>query len=106
MATETELKKYAKMAHKPFDIVQLEDGSIGYIKEVSINKCQEGFNNCISYSLHWIKNVGSHKVAWFSHSELKNHIIGNFIREISRSMCHPFGNSGNMVDLLFQETDE
>lgn len=101
MATATEIKEYIEKAHKPFDCVILEDGSVGFIKEVSINDCQESFDRCVSYSIHWIENRGYNKTAWFSHKELEGNIYNNFMFEVAKCMVHPFGNNEKYVDRLF-----
>jgi len=92
---------YAKKAFKPFDVVLLEDGSVGFIQEVNLNKCQTGFNSCVSYSIHWFRNTAYNKSAWFNHSELEGRINGNFMIEVAKCMCHPFGSSSGGVDMVF-----
>ena len=92
--TEETIKK----AYKPFDFVESEKGSLGYIKEVSINHCQEGFDNQVGYSVNWIKNVDNEHNAWWSHENLK--VIGNMFKEIAKSSCHAFSDNDKYIDRL------
>lgn len=91
-------KETLRKAYKPFDFVESQKGSIGYIQEVSVNECQDVFETQISYSVNWLKNVDSEHNAWWSHKDLK--VIGNMFKEIAKCACHPFGNSKSFIDKL------
>ena len=85
-------------AYKPFDVVTCENGSVGFIQEVSINACQQTTDGQLSYAVHWI--VGKEtKHAWWDHEELTPHC--NLFVEVSKAMCHPFGNNEQFVAKLF-----
>lgn len=85
-----------KEAYKPFDIVSDSNGSVGFIREVSVNSCQPDGHQ-ISYAIEWL--FGSTvKVAWFDHSELKRHC--NLMLKIAEGLCHPFGNNKEYVSKL------
>lgn len=93
-ATEETLRK----VHKPFDFVESEKGSFGYIQEVSVNECQEGFENQVSYSVNWIKNVANEHNAWWNHNDLS--VLGNMFKEIAKCAVHPFGNNEDVIDKI------
>ena len=82
--------------HKPFDFVESKKGSIGYIQEVSINECQVGFDNQVSYSVNWIKNVALDHNAWWQHDDLI--VIGNMFKAIAKCAVHPYGNNEDVID--------
>ena len=92
--TEETLKK----AYKPFDFVESKKGSIGYIQEVNVNEGQDSFEHQISYSVNWIKNIGSEHNAWWNHKDLT--VLGNMFKEIAKCACHPFGSNKCFVDKL------
>lgn len=97
MATEDELKEYAARAFKPFDVVRMDDGCVGFISEVNLNRGQNGFQVCVSYSIKWIDQAAPHKTAWYTHNELDGLVIGNFMVAISEQMCHPFGSRSSAM---------
>lgn len=84
--------------HKPFDFVESKKGSFGYVQEVNINECQEGFDNQVSYAINWVKNVDNEHNAWWNHNDLK--VIGNMFKEISKCAVHPFGNNEEWIDKI------
>jgi hypothetical protein len=93
-ATKDTLSK----VHKPFDFVESKSGSFGYIQEVNINECQDGFNDQISYSVNWIKNVANERNAWWNHEDLI--VIGNMFKEIAKCAVHPFGDNERFIDKI------
>lgn len=83
-------------AHKPFDVVSISNGSVGIIREVSVNVCQPEPHQ-ISYSVMWL--VGDEiKAAWWNHSELTVH--KNLFVVLAECACHPFGNNREWVKVL------
>jgi hypothetical protein len=91
-------KETFKKAFKPFDIVTNKNGDVGFIQEVSVNDCQEGFYDQISYAVNWL--VGNEtKHAWFDHNELTAHC--NLFIKISENVCNSTGNSAEFVTPLF-----
>jgi len=91
--TEETLSK----VHRPFDFVMSKKGGFGYIQEVSINECQEGFDNQVSYSVNWIISKDE-KNAWWDHEDLTVH--GNMFKELAKCACHPFGSNKLMIDKI------
>jgi hypothetical protein len=86
-------------AYKPYDVVTDNDGNVGFIQEVSVNSCQEGFKNQISYAINWLVS-NNNKIAWFNHNELKVHC--NMFIKIAESSCHPSGRNKEWVTSLFE----
>lgn len=95
IATEETLKK----AFKPYDIVTDKDGNVGFISEVNVNECQDGFDDQISYSVNWMIGKG-YKSAWYQHSELTSHC--NMLIKIAEQSCHPSGNNKYSVTKLMK----
>ena len=93
-ATEETLKK----VFKPFDFVESEAGSFGYIQEVSINEDQEDFNGQVKYSVNWIKHLAQEKNAWWRHEDLT--VVGNMFKEIARCAAHPYGHNQKFIDKI------
>ena len=91
-------KETLDKVHKPFDFVKSKKGSFGYIREVGINECQEGFDDQVSYAVNWIINESGERTAWWQHNELI--VIGNMFKEIAKCAVHPFGNNKDMVDKI------
>lgn len=86
-------------AYKPYDIVTNKHGDVGFIQEVSVNACQSDPAHQISYAVHWLTG-NEYKHAWFSHGELTQHC--NLFIEIARVSCHPSGDGGHGIKLLFR----
>lgn len=95
IATEETLKK----AFKPYDIVTDKDGNVGFISEVNVNECQDGFDDQISYAVNWMIGKG-YKSAWYKHSELTSHC--NMLIKIAEQSCNPLGNNKYSVTKLMQ----
>ena len=93
-------KETLEKVHKPFDFVESKIGSVGYIQEVAINDCQEGFDDQVSYSVNWIIDKANEKNAWWNHEELTVH--GNIFKEIAKCACHPFGKYEDLIDRIMQ----
>ena len=91
-------KETLSKVHKPFDLVESRKGSWGYIKEVSVNECQDGFDDQVSYSVNWIKNVDNEHNSWWKHNDLI--VLGNMFKEIAKCAVHPFGNNAGMIDKI------
>lgn len=93
-ATEGTLKR----AYKPYDIVSDKEGNVGFIYEVSVNECQESFDDQISYSVEWI--IGKTGLcSWYRHYELTSHC--NMLIKIAEQSCHPMGNNrSNVLELM------
>lgn len=89
--------------YKPYDIVSDIEGNVGFIQEVSINKCQEGFDDQVSYAVNWLKGRGV-KHAWYRHEELDRHC--NLFVKIAEVSCHPYGAGSQSVKLLFSNMRE
>ena len=85
-------------AYKPFDVVTNDDGGVGFIQEVSVNRCQGDKVHQISYAVNWLTGNG-YKHAWFRHAELTMHC--NLFIKIAESACHPSGGSSESVQTLF-----
>ena len=92
------MKDILKNTHKPFDFVESKKGSIGFITEVSISECQDGFNDIVDYSVIWIKNIDNEPNSWWKHSSLN--VIGNMFNEIAKCTVHPFGGNEKYIDEL------
>jgi len=91
-------KETLSKVHKPFDFVESKKGSLGYIQEVSVNECQDGFDNQVSYYVNWIKNVAHEHNAWWNHNDLS--VLGNMFKEIAKCSVHPFGNNKGVIDKI------
>ncbi len=90
-------KETLEKAYKPYDIVTDRHKNVGYISEVNINDCQEGFEDQISYSINWL--VGNQdKIAWWDHKELTRHC--NLFVKIAESSTHPMGDGERWVKPL------
>lgn len=81
-------------AHKPYDVVSDTSGNVGFICEVNVNTCQEGFDAQISYAVEWLVGEGD-KHAWYTHNELTYH--DNLLIRIAEISCHPSGRSKKWV---------
>ena len=87
-------KETLKNCFRPYDVVTDKDGTVGFIREVSINECQPENSTQIQYAVNWL--VGdNNKTAWFDHSELKSHC--NLFVKIAESSCHPMGHNKKWV---------
>ena len=91
-------KETLNKVHKPFDFVESKKGSFGYIQEVSINECQSGFDNQVSYSVNWVKNVANEHNSWWNHDDLN--VLGNIFKEIAKRSVHPFGTNKDVIDKI------
>lgn len=96
-------KTTIKKAYKPFDIVSDNDGNIGFIQEVSVNKCQPNPIDQISYAVKWLAGDNI-KHAWFDHKELKKHC--NLFVKIAECACHPMGDNKEYVNRLLGGIDK
>ena len=85
-----------RKCYKPYDVVTNKDNDVGYIQEVNLNDCQDGFDNQVSYSVNWL--VGHSYNAWWKHNDLTKH--GNIFEEIARNSCHPFGGGKRSIDKI------
>jgi hypothetical protein len=83
-------------AYKPFDVVTNKKGDVGFIQEVSINRCQPSINSQLSYAVNWF--MGNDKHAWFDHDELT--VLCNLFVKIAESTCHPMDNNKKHVSQL------
>lgn len=95
-------KETLTKALKPFDVVSDERGNVGLVQEVSVNACQVGFENQVSYSIKWLTGNNT-KQAWFVHHELTLHC--NLFVAIAECSCHPMGNNDSDVQTLFNNMD-
>lgn len=94
-------EKTLKDALKPFDIISIKNGSVGYITEVSVNTCQPTGHQ-IGYSITWL--VGNeNKSAWWDHEELTFHC--NIFIKIAEDCCHNIGRNQGMVQKLFNSIE-
>jgi hypothetical protein len=84
-------------ALKPFDIVSIENGAVGYVREVSVNDCQADAKNQIRYAVNWL--IGYGKTAWWDHNDLKYHC--NLFVKIAEDACHNMGRNEARVQELF-----
>ncbi len=91
-------KETLNKVHKPYDFVESKKGSLGFIEEVSINECQNGFDNQVSYAVNWIKHVAYEKGAWWRHEDLT--VLGNLFKEIAKCSVHPSGTNRCMIDKI------
>lgn len=90
-------------SHKPFDVVTDEAGNTGFIREVSVNECQDTPGAQISYAVEWL--IGNNtRSAWFAHEELTAH--GNLLLRIAECACHPMGGNHSFVKRLFNAGDD
>lgn len=74
---------------KPFDIVTTAKGSVAFIKEVSINRCQTP--PMVSYSIDFLIGGKEEHVAWYDKEDLTYH--SNMAVKIAESMCNVHGRS-------------
>lgn len=93
-------KETLERAYKPFDVVSDENGSFGYIREVSVNSCQQGFDHQISYAVTWLAGPTT-QVAWFKQSDLKVH--SNLMFSIMKDITHNHSSNDRWVELLFNQ---
>lgn len=91
-------KETLSKVYKPFDFVESKKGSIGYIKEVSINECQDTFDDQVQYYVNWIKNLSNEPNAWWKHDDLN--VIGNMFKDIAKCAVHSFGNNEDIIDRI------
>ena len=86
--------------NKPFDIVKAPTGEVGMITEVSVNDCQEGFDDMVSYSVDWFE--GDLHTAWWDHKDLT--VLCNLFVKIAENSCHPMGYNEEHVEALLSES--
>ena len=89
-------QSFFEQAHKPFDIVSNDKGSVGFIQEVSINSGQLNEEK-FSYAVCWLTG-DERKTAWFDHDELNSHC--NLFVKMAQKTCHPAGNNSKHVKSL------
>ena len=82
----------ARMSYNPFDIVSDKDRNVGVIQEVSI------LQGIPQYAVYWFFG-NNPKHAWFHQEELHRHC--NLFEVIAKMACHPSGDSGRNVEILF-----
>lgn len=94
---DKEFNKLLDKCYKPYDVVDDGKCSVGFIQEVQINDCQNGFDDMVSYSVVWFYGPNT-TAAWFSHDSLTRHC--NLFEEIAKCSCHPFGRNKRYVEQL------
>lgn len=84
--------------YKPFDVVELKDGSVAYISEVSVSPHQSDPKHQVSYAISFLIQKGYNKVAWYDHDELKVHC--NLFVKIAEGSACSMGSSEEWVKKL------
>ncbi len=92
-------EKTMNEAYKPFDIVSIENGSVGYINEVSVNTCQDDPMEQLKYSITWLYGDND-KNAWWYGYELRYHC--NLFIKIAEETCNTNSNNDKYVKTLFK----
>ena len=84
-----------KVANRPGMIVLNHRGSVGFISEVSINECQIGVKDQLSYCVTWLhmNKDDKPKSAWWYHKDLIPASGGNLYDIIAKGLCHQMGNN-------------
>lgn len=92
-----DVSRTLKKCFKPFDVVTDSKKRVGFIQEVSISDCQEGFDDQVEYCVHFIvPNDGTE--AWLTHKELKKHC--NIFVEIAKIAAEGFGGNEEYVEKI------
>lgn len=91
-------KETLENAYKPYDVVTIENGDVGFISEVCVNRCQPEAKFQISYSITWLVGDTS-KTAWYNHDELTRHC--NIFMRIAELSCNTNSNSKYEINNLF-----
>lgn len=97
-----ELSEAFKTAVRPGTLVKTPLGSVGFVREVSINQDK------VTYAITWLNTVTSDttKIAWWSGNDLQVASGGNLFDILAKAICHPMGNNAGLAEKLMKRGDQ